>query len=302
MEFKQLEAFVNVVELNSFSKAAQKLFLSQPTISGQIKSLEDELNVELFIRTTKKMYISEDGKKFYKYAKEIIDMKNKALEAFNKQQCDNNEITLAASTMSAQYILPEVLFAFNEKNPNNYFSVIRGDSNEVIEKVAGNEVEIGVVGKKIENTNCVYEEIYKDKLVIITPNNSKYRRIKENGVSLDDLLKEPIIMRECRPEDQKEAAIFLENINFDINKLNVIGRINDQETIKKSVSSGIGISIMSKKATEDFEMFGKILTFDICNQKRYKKIFVVYRQNRQLSLTGRKFIKFIKNFYNNSDK
>lgn len=302
MEFKQLEAFVNIVELNSFSKAAQKLFLSQPTISGYIKSLEEELNIELLIRTTKKVHISENGEKFYKHAKEIIDMRNKTSEIFNMQQYENKEITLAASTMPAQYILPEVLFAFNEKNPNSYFSVARGDSNEVVEKIIKNEVEIGIVGKKIENIDCVYEEIYRDKLVIITPNNSKYQRIKKEGISVVDLLKEPIIMRMCGVNEQKEANLFLESINFDVNKLNIIGKINDQEIIKKSVSSGIGISIMSKKSIEDFEAFGKILTFDICNQKRYKKIYVVYNQNKQLSLIGRKFIKFIRNFYNNEDK
>lgn len=299
MEFKQLEAFVNIVELNSFSKAAKKLFLSQPTISGYIKSLEEELNVELLIRTTKKVHISDNGEKFYKNAKEIIDIRNRTLEVFNMQKCDKKEITLAASTIPAQYILPEVLSAFNEKNSNNYFSVIRGDSNEVVEKIVRNEVEIGIVGKKIESINCVYEEIYKDKLVIITPNNSKYRKIKKDGISLENLLKEPIIMRDSKPGEQKEVNAFFESMNFDISKLNIIGRINDQETIKKSVSSGIGISIMSKKATEDFETFEKILTFDICDQQRYKGIYIVYNKNNQLSLIGRKFIKFIRNFYYN---
>lgn len=297
MEFKELEAFVNVVELNSFSKAAQKLFLSQPTISGYIKSLEEELNVELLIRTTKKIYISKNGEKFYNHAKEIMNMKNKTLEIFNMKQCEKKEITLAASTMPAQYILPEVLSAFNAQNSNNYFSVIKGNNNEVIEKLIKNQIEIGIVGKKIENMNCVYEEIYKDKLVIITPNNAKYQRIKDEGISITDLLKEPIIMRECELNEQKEANLFLESINFDINKLNVIGRVNDQEIIKKSVSSGIGISIMSKKATEDFKSFGKILTFDICDQKRYKTIYVAYNRNNQLSVIARKFITFIKKFY-----
>ena len=108
MNLKQLEAFVQVSESGSFSRAAKELYLTQPTISAHIASLEKELSVRLFVRNTKEVGLSDDGKELYKYARQIVDLEKKIEERFcTKDAGEKRCITIAASTIPAQYLLPE---------------------------------------------------------------------------------------------------------------------------------------------------------------------------------------------------
>ena len=119
MNLKQLEAFVHVAEGGSFSKAAKELFLTQPTVSAHISSLEKELNVRLFIRNTKEVNLSDDGRELYKYAKQMIDLQKKIEERFSaKKEAGKHCISIAASSIPAQYLLPKVLLQFHDSyNP-----------------------------------------------------------------------------------------------------------------------------------------------------------------------------------------
>ena len=120
MNLKQLEAFVQVAEGGSFSKAAKELYLTQPTISAHISALEKELNARLFIRNTKEVSLSEDGKDLYRHAKQIIDIEKKIEERFGAKGPDARQcITIAASTIPAQYLLPRVLLKFSERYPED---------------------------------------------------------------------------------------------------------------------------------------------------------------------------------------
>ena len=110
MNLKQLEAFVQVAEGGSFSKAAKQLFLTQPTISAHISSLEKELNARFFVRNTKEVKLSDDGKELYRYARQMIDLQKKIEERFETGKSESKHlITIAASTIPAQYLLPEIL-------------------------------------------------------------------------------------------------------------------------------------------------------------------------------------------------
>lgn len=138
MNLKQLEAFVCVADKKSFSKAARKLYLTQPTISAHIASLEKELDARLFIRNTKEVSLSEDGTILYSYAKQMIDLEEQIEACFcGERQSDVRKITIAASTVPAQYILPGILSRFIEKYPKEQFKVIETDSSKVIELIAG---------------------------------------------------------------------------------------------------------------------------------------------------------------------
>ena len=258
MNLKQLESFTLIIESRSFSQAAKKLFLTQPTISSHISLLEKELNTQLLIRTTKDVHPTEDGKRLYTYAKQILNIQNTIFQEFNVKSEDNNLLTLGASTIPEQYILPDVLPKYIRKNKSE-LKILQGDSSEVINQIINKEVEVGIVGTEIENSSLIFEPFYKDKLVIITPVNEKYIKMKEEGFYVNDLLKEPIIMREEGSGTRKEIREFLKAHNFDINNLNVIATLNSIEAIKKSVQNNMGISIVSNLAVEDFAKDNKVL-------------------------------------------
>ena len=136
MDIKQLEAFVYVVETCSFSKAGELLHLTQPTISSHILSLERELNIKLIVRTTKETYPSEAGKLLYNYAKEILIMRENAIQAIQMfSQEMRGTITVAASTIPGQYYLPRLLQSFREKYPDIKFNIQMTDSADVVDRV-----------------------------------------------------------------------------------------------------------------------------------------------------------------------
>lgn len=110
MNLKQLEAFVCVAETGSFSKAGKKLYLTQPTVSAHIQSLETELGSRLFIRTTKDVVLSEDGERLYGYAKQMLGLEHQIIREFkDRDSRHRNTIVAGASTVPGQYILPQIL-------------------------------------------------------------------------------------------------------------------------------------------------------------------------------------------------
>ena len=134
MDIKELEAFVYVVENCSFSRAAELLHLTQPTISSHISALERKLGIKLVVRTTKETYPSDAGKLLYRYAKEILQVRENAaaaLKSFSQEM--RGTITLAASTVPSQYYLPHLLQNFHEKYPDIAFNIQMEDSPKVVE-------------------------------------------------------------------------------------------------------------------------------------------------------------------------
>ncbi len=299
MNLKQLEAFVHVAESGSFSKAAKEIFLTQPTISAHISALEKELNVRIFIRNTKEVSLSDAGKELYKYAKQMVDLEKKIEERFGtKEKERKNTISIAASTIPAQYLLPNILLKFNEKYPNEQIKIVESDSSQVITQLVENMVDVGFTGTVLEKKHCKYIPFYKDELVVITPNTEKYRQIqKERPEDIIWILEESVIMREEGSGTRKEAEKQLRAAEIDPAKLDIIASIENQETIKKSVRQGLGISVISKLAAKDDVDAGYLLAFPIPGAGGGRDINLVYNKNYQLSRTAERFVKIVKEVY-----
>ncbi len=299
MNLKQLEAFVQVAEGGSFSKAAKELFLTQPTISAHIASLEKELNVRLFIRNTKEVSLSDDGRELYKYAKPMMDLEKKIEEKFgNQEESGRHCITIAASTVPAQYLLPQILKKFNEKYPEEQLKILEMDSAKVVLRVIDHMVDVGLTGTALEKKHCKYIPFYKDQLAIIAPNTEKYRKIQETcRGDISWILKESFIMREEGSGTRKEAEKQIGHAGISADRLEVIASIENQETIKKSVIQGLGISVLSRLAAEDEIQEGHMLAFPIPGGDKGRNINLVYNKNYQLSRSAERFIKVVKEVY-----
>ena len=297
MNLKQLESFCYIIETNSFSEAAKKLFLTQPTISSHISLLEKELSTQLLIRTTKDVTPTDAGKKLYTYAKQMLQIQNTILEEFHvKSDDEKNVITLGASSIPEQYILPEILPKYLKKNKNE-FKIGQGDSFEIINQVVNKEIEIGLVGTQIETSNCIFEPFYKDKLVVITPVNQKYLQMKEEGFHIKDLLKEPIIMREEGSGTRKEIKKFLNHMKINDGSLNIIATLNSTEAIKRSVANNMGISIISNLAVQDYIKEKRVLAFDLAEENIYRNLYIVRNKEMYMSKSSLKFIKFMREIF-----
>ena len=295
MEFKQLEAFVAVVDYGSFSEAARKLYLTQPTISTHIRSLEEELHTRLIIRTTKKLTITPKGYQLYDSAVRMLDIRNNLFENFtgSKKQI----IDLAASTIPSSYLLPELMAGFGRMYPDVYFHSWQTDSAGAISRVLDGSVDLALTGQNTGDDSCIFIPFCQDDMVIATPVNDHYLQLKERPVTFSDFLKDPIIIRERCSGTKKEMDIFLENAGIEPSSLNVVARMNDLESIKKSIVNGLGISILSARSAVDLKKTKQILLFPLEGTAHKRSFYIVCSKNRILKAHVRQFIQYVKNYY-----
>lgn len=294
MDFKQLEAFLAVANLGSFSHAGKRLFLTQPTISAHIRSLEKELGVQLIVRTAKKAYPTEQGRQLYRYAQSILRLRDEAFATIAGGETAHSEtVTIAASTIPAQYILPQRMAVLRRKHPQFVFDVTRCDSAAVVNRVETGEADIGVTGTLISGTGCIFSAFAQDTLIVVTPNTERYRKLAASPFPTERLLKEPFIQRRAGSGTRREYECFLERIGINSKNLQVVAEMEDSEAIKQSVSQGLGISIISERAAEDFKRFGLVLTFPLAEGGICRSLYLVHKKNAVLSARVQEFIALV---------
>ena len=251
MEFKQLQSFVTVVQQKSFTKAAAQLYISQPTISTHIYQLEEELHTKLILRTTKSISITPKGRELYGYAMNILELKQRMLETCSVES--KRIIHLGASTIPSAYILPQLLPEFGKEHEDIYFVMNQSDSQGVIDGLKDGLFNLGFIGMACEDEEIVCQPFCQDRLVLITPVNKHFLALQDyGGVRVMELLKEPLILREKGSGSEKLAEQFLANSGLQEEKLNVVARVNDQEAIKNLVAGGLGVSLISERAAQNF--------------------------------------------------
>ena len=270
MDIKELEAFVYVVENCSFSRAAELLHLTQPTISSHVSALERKLNIKLIVRTTKETYPSDAGKLLYKYAKEILQVReNAAIALRNFSQEMKGTISIAASTVPSQYYLPHLLQNFHEKYPDIAFNIQMEDSPKVIEMVATRAVEIGFSGTRVENHKCISQEFAGDCMAVITPNTEKF----------------PAYARGSYLGGRE----ILERWGVDIAQLRTAIEVRSSESVKQMVGEGLGIGLISLSAARDYVQFEKVLAFPFEEEDLRRKLYIVKHKNSFLSPIAQEF-------------
>lgn len=296
MEFKQLQSFAAVVKYQSFTKAAEHLFLSQPTISNHICQLEEELNKRLILRTTKSVELTPKGQEVYEYVSRILELKDRMMES-----CSQNRqkiIHLGASTIPSAYILPELLSEFGKRSPDTYFSIHQSDSEGVVKGLNEGLFDIGLIGMKVEEEGIECIPFCQDQMILITPVNEHFLDLKsQNTISVRELLNEPIIMRELGSGSKKTADRFLEEMNIAESELNIIARINDQEAIKNMVAKGLGISIISEMAAKNFLSEKLILGFSLSEYSSGRSLYLIYKKDYILQPYIHAFLHFLKETY-----
>lgn len=298
MKLKQLEVFTAVADHKSFSKAAEKLYLTQPTVSVYISSLEKELNAKLFVRNTKEICVTEQGLRLYQYAREMLALRDKITEMFTPDsQKEKTRLVVAASTVPSRYLLPDILARYKEKYSCSQLEIRESDSARVIGDVEKHVADVGLTGTILENKSCRYIPFYEDELVIIMPNTPRYRMIQARERTLDWIRQEPLIMREEGSGTRKEAEKQLRIAGIDVGKLHVAASVDSTETIKRTVKNGIGITMISSLAAREEIASGTVLTFPMTKNKSTRKLYLVYNKNYALSRQARNLVQVVQELY-----
>lgn len=301
MDLRQLETFIKVVDLKSFSGAAEKLYITQPTVTNHIQNLEKELDTILINRSGKNISLTEAGRLLYKYAIHIVnscEMAKFDLAAYKGRI--EGHLSIYSSSVPRKYVLPHIINKFLEQYPDVSFTLDDNDSENVIQNILEGETDFGIVGAKYPSKKLNYIELMEDRLLLITPNNSIYTEPNYSSLPMDKIVKGRFLFREEGSGTRKLLDNRLKKHRVD--NLNIIAYIKDTETIKELVSLGVGLSFLSEKAIVDDVKSGKYKAYYIDKIDLNRKFYFVYHNNRQLSPLNETFKTFILKYIKNNSK
>ena len=295
MELKQLRSFAEVVRCGSFTKAAENLYISQPTISTHIRTLEEELGRQLILRTTKSIQVTEKGREVYEYAANILELQERIVLACGEES--RRIIHLGASTIPSAYLLPEILPEFGRLHPDTYFVIHQSDSQGVIDGLTDGMFDVGLIGMCADSEALCCQPFCQDRMVLVTPVTPRFLELQQlPEVPLETLLAEPIILREQGSGTNKSASHYLERIGVSESMLRITARINDPEAIKNLVAGGLGVSIISEKAAHNFIQEKRLLGFQLPDSGT-RTLYISWRWNCELEKHIQEFRDFVTQKY-----
>jgi DNA-binding transcriptional LysR family regulator len=284
LEIYQLESFVHIIEQKSFSKAAKKMFVTQPTITNNIKNLEKELGTLLINRKGKSISLTESGQILYRHAKEVLNLRDQIVFDIGKHEGKlKGSVQIAASSIPEQYILPKVVGQLYQSHPGISFIIKRRDSKQVIQDLLVGDINCGIVGARYDHENLKYIELCDDQIVLVAPANQGFVLDNNAEVDINDIQKLNIIMREEGSGTRHilEKAFIEQGIA--IETLNISSSIESNETIKKMIELGIGVSFLSKFAIEQELKLERLKAYDVKGLDLNRKFYFVYHKARHLS-------------------
>ena len=289
----QLEIFVAVVDNGSFTEAANQLYLAQSSVSSNVRALEDSLGIRLFRRESKRnLTLTPEGKRVYLHAQDILARCN----ALRSDAAGNpmRELSIGASTVPAQSLLPEYLAAFSAARPDCCCTLRCFDSSKVQQLLLDGEIQLGFVGSADNRKNLMYEPIAEDRLVMITPNTSRFAALKAQGVLGRELLGEPVIFREQGSGTQKLIDNYLSEIRLDPHIIHTVAYVSDPSVLQKMVIGGVGVSIMSALAVRECAANGQLLQFELDKQPVRRSLYMAWRKKGPMTALARTFADLVR--------
>lgn len=289
MDFKQIEAFVNVVRYKSFSKAADATFFTQPTISTHIRNLEKELGVKLLDRKSRIVEMTPQGAKFYKYAVEMINARAQAFDALDN---DNDRIEgileIQSSSIPSVTFLPDLLAGFRAEHKGIQYYVSSSDTQTVIENILERRGEIGFVGDEPLNNNLDVTRVSTDKVVMIAPNMYDI----PGRISMTDAVTYPFIWRETGSATRKSFEAAAASMGFDKEVFEVAALFDDMDSIIRSVEAGLGVAIISEKVAASIGSRIRIVEIENFNEER--SFYMINLRSMSLSPAADAFVQYVK--------
>lgn len=289
MELKYIEIFCAVAELKNFSKAAQALHLTQPTVSIHIKSLEDEFSTRLFDRMGRTVLLTQAGEILYRYAKEIVQLKEDARLAMETLKGTmSGRLIIGASTIPGEYILPSFLARFKDSYPGIFPALKIGDSSDIYKSVLEGEVDVGIVGAVIRDSNIVSRKFLDDELVLVSS-----ATLKSSTLDTGPLKKIPLLVREPGSGSRGTLEKHLKKIGLAIEDLNVVAEVGSSQALIQAVESGMGMAFISRLSiVRDIE--NKVLkTVQLKRIKIKRNFYIITHRLRFKSRICETFIDFL---------
>jgi DNA-binding transcriptional LysR family regulator len=290
MDIHQLRVFASVFKNKSFSKASEELHLTQPTISNHIKSLEEEFDCKLFDRLGRTIIPTREAEVLYNHSMEIIEKANTLKDAIGQMREDlTGKIIVGASTIPGVYLIPRIMTEFQKSYPFISFQIIISDSRGIIDSISKHELLLGIVGAKLGNEKINYMPFVEDELVAVSPPSL----IKNNTLTLKEIIKFPMVLREEGSGTRRETEKFLENKGVSLDSIKIAGIFGSTDAVKQAVKAGLGVSILSKFSVTDELDHGILKEVKLSDVEMKRRFYIVTHKKRTLPRLYDTFLKYI---------
>lgn len=289
MDLHRLEVFCKVVELRSFTRAAEAALLSQPTISEHIRTLEEMLGEKLLDRLGREVFPTQAGQILYRYAQKMLRLREEAIQAIATYRGElSGQLILGASTIPGTYILPKIIGSFKEQHPSIQLMLRISSSGKVVEAVLSGDLEIGLIGSQWKDRRLKTEEISSEELVLAV--YPKHPWSGRDEVGMEEIYGEPFILREGNSGTRMVMTEILEAHGFDFSQLFVVAEVATTQAVIQCIKVGIGISILSQQAVEEDLERGSLVAVPLRGIRFHRPFYLIQRENRQLSPLYKAFL------------
>jgi len=285
MDFDQLETFLEVARHASFSRAAEKRFRTQPAISSQIRSLEEEVGAKLFDRSGGKVSLTAGGKAFQKYVEETLDARKAMLVSIAEmERVPRGEIIVGANEGTCLHILPEVFADFKKQYPDVSVNIKRSDYAGILESVIDNSVDFGVVSLPVTDNRLTVVLIHRDELVIIVPPSHPLGKMK--SAPIGEAAKFPLVVPKVGHTRDALEELFHERRL----KPNYTMELDSSELLKRFVAAGVGVGFIARSNVVEDVRARSLAAVTIADAQIRRDLALVFRKDKALSRAALAFI------------
>lgn len=291
MDIHQLRVFASVFKNKSFSKASEELYLTQPTVSDHVKSLEEELNCKLFDRLGRTIIPTKEAEALYSHALEIIEKANNIKDLIGQFKKEiSGELIIGASTIPGTYLIPSIMAKFRKIYPFISFQILISDSRGIVEKISRHDLLIGIIGAKLANYQITYMPFLEDELIVV----SSPALIKNRQLTLKELIQLPMVLREEGSGTRRETEKILEDKGVSLEDIKIAGIFGSTDSVKQAVKAGLGVSILSRLSVKDELKYGIFKEIKLSDIQMKRKFYIVTHKKRTLPPAYNLFLEYLK--------
>ena len=285
MDFDQLETFLEVARLSSFSRAAERRFRTQPAISSQIRALEEEVGAKLLDRSGGKVAMTAPGKVFQKYAEETLEQRRIMLVTLAEMhRVPRGEIVVSANEGTCLHILPEVFAEFKRQYPSVAVNVKRLEHNKILEAIIDNSCDFGIVSMPVPDKRLTVVPIHRDELIVITPPHHPLAGQKKATVA--EVVEYPLLLPKVgRTRDALEALFHERRL-----KPIVSMELDSSELLKRFVAADVGVGFIPRSHVAEDLQAKALAALTLADASIQRDLALVFRKDKALSRAALAFI------------
>jgi DNA-binding transcriptional LysR family regulator len=292
MDTRQLAAFCAVVERRSFSQAAERLGVTQPAVSLQVRALEERLGQRLIDRSGRRVEPTEAGRRLYRNAQRLLQLEQQLIEDVRGDDGQlKGTLMIGASTGPGAHLVPLLLCEFQREHPDLRVALSISDTHAVIERVAERELELGIVGALRRHRSLDFEPLAVDEIVLAVPPG---HAAAGGEIGLEALREETLVVMQEGAGVRQVVEEALRRSGLRLRGLEPKLELGLQESVKSAVAAGYGVTFISRSAIEGELAAGTLAAARVEGLEPVRQIYVVRARGRRLTRAADAFLTFAK--------